>query len=462
MSTILSLLDKVHILVHNLVYNPCNTSTLNQNHFLTMKKNYTPPKIYSGGKSLDEIKKLSSDEKEALLKKSWYVYYSFRNPETNELKRMPNIKANASQFKTITNRFEYLNKLCCYLDLLLANGFNPYNEENSIEKYNDIIANNDKIKNIQIIKPIAKEVIKTKKVKLEKEITLLEAINFALTLKKTTLNEVSYKNTSLKVLRFANTFPKEKTLKSLTKKEVIEYFNAILINSSARNRNNARTDLLSIFNLLVDNEMIDNNVIATIKPLKTTPERNKTYTINEEEKLFLHLEQNDKLLLLYIKFISYNILRPVEVNRLRIKDINFDEKLIYVIAKNKKNKIKIIPDILLNDIPDLSSYNKENYIFTPTGIGNEWNVVDNQRRDYFSKRFSKIKTSLGFDKNYGLYSFRHTFITKLYRNIRSTKSQFEAKSMLMGITGHSTMDALEKYLRDIDAELADDYSDLIK
>jgi hypothetical protein len=32
----------------------------------------------------------------------------------------------------------------------------------------------------------------------------------------------------------------------------------------------------------------------------------------------------------------------------------------------------------------------------------------------------------------------------------------------MLITGHSSMTALEKYLRDIDAELPDDYSHLIK
>ena len=65
-------------------------------------------------------------------------------------------------------------------------------------------------------------------------------------------------------------------------------------------------------------------------------------------------------------------------------------------------------------------------------------------------------------KDYGLYSFRHTFITKLYREIRKSKSQYEAKSDLMLITGHSTMKALEQYLRDIDAELPDDYSHLLK
>jgi len=63
---------------------------------------------------------------------------------------------------------------------------------------------------------------------------------------------------------------------------------------------------------------------------------------------------------------------------------------------------------------------------------------------------------LGVD--YGLYSFRHTFITKLYRDFAKTKTPFEAKSKLMLITGHSTIGVLDKYLREIDAELPEDYS----
>lgn len=66
------------------------------------------------------------------------------------------------------------------------------------------------------------------------------------------------------------------------------------------------------------------------------------------------------------------------------------------------------------------------------------------------------------DDEYGIYSFRHTFITKTYRELRKTLSPFESKSKLMLITGHDTMVTLEKHLRDIDAELPEDYSDLIK
>ncbi|MBC5835986.1 hypothetical protein G6N05_13190 [Flavobacterium sp. F372] len=45
--------------------------------------------------------------------------------------------------------------------------------------------------------------------------------------------------------------------------------------------------------------------------------------------------------------------------------------------------------------------------------------------------------------------------------MRKTLTPFETKSRLMLITVHNTMMALEKCLPDIDAELPEDYSDLI-
>ena len=51
-----------------------------------------------------------------------------------------------------------------------------------------------------------------------------------------------------------------------------------------------------------------------------------------------------------------------------------------------------------------------------------------------------------------------TFITKLYRELRKDYSTTETYDRLMLITGHSTLEALTAYLRDIDAELPEDYS----
>ena len=110
----------------------------------------------------------------------------------------------------------------------------------------------------------------------------------------------------------------------------------------------------------------------------------------------------------------------------------------------------------------MSKFNKDHFLFTPYEIGGEWIATENNRRDNFSKRFKTVvKDHFKLGADYGMYSFRHTFITKLYRELRKNYSPFETKSRLMLITGHSTMTALEQYLRDIDAELPEDYSHML-
>lgn len=71
-------------------------------------------------------------------------------------------------------------------------------------------------------------------------------------------------------------------------------------------------------------------------------------------------------------------------------------------------------------------------------------------------------SKLLLSEEYTLYSFRHTYITKLYKAFAKTMTPFEVKSKLMLITGHANMAALEMYLRDIDAVLPEDFSSYLK
>jgi len=234
--------------------------------------------------------------------------------------------------------------------------------------------------------------------------------------------------------------------------------NEVLLSSSARNRNNSRTDINSLFQLLEDNDLIPENFVVKINVLKTKPKRNKTYTPTLEKSIFEYLSINEPVLNLFVQFISYNFLRPIEICRLKVKDIDVSDKKVYLKAKNKLVKTKIIPDILISKLPNLENLDPDSWLFTPDKIGGQWDTKENNKRDYFSKQFKVVKDEFNLGVDYGLYSFRHTYITKLYRDFRKTLTPFEAKSKLKEITGHSSMEALESYLRDIDAELPKDYS----
>lgn len=426
-----------------------------------MKEKFTIPKIFSGGVSIDNWKKLTKSLQKDALEKDWYVYYSFRDNTTGKLKRMPNVKGGVNRLKTMEERMSYLTTMKDALLFLLEKGLNPY-EDNDL---NNLLANTSNDTEPDKIIPTSK-INKIQENKIEdndKSMQIKDAFEFALKMKKNVLSETSYKNFELRIRKFKVTLDTSKSINSITKKTINEYLNDVLEKSSARNRNNTRTDLGTLFQILEDNDIIPENFIRKTSVLNSKPERNKTYTPDLQESIFEHLKQNDPILLLFIKFVCYNFLRPVEVCRLKIKDIDIKDKKVYLKAKNKAVKIKIIPDILIDDLPDLSNLNPENLLFTPNGFGLEWVATENNRRDNFSKRFKEVvKDHFNLGIDYGMYSFRHTFITKLYRKLRLEKSQFEAKSILMLITGHSTMTALEQYLRDIDAELPQDYSDLIK
>ncbi|MGL2994760.1 tyrosine-type recombinase/integrase [Flavobacterium sp. TSSA_36] len=393
------------------------TNELASAHVLSLKKKYSTPNIYDANGDLS---------------KRWYVYYSFRNPETDKLERQTHIYAGVNKFKTLRERKNAIKILAQAVENILESGYNPYEDE---------------------------EIVSTSE---EKKYTIENAVTFSLELKKNTLKDNSFRDYRVRIKSFekwlfANGF-ENRTINSVDKKTIITFLNSVLSATSAKNRNNTRAILSMFFQSLEDNDIIPDNFVKKINVLKSNPERNKTYSSTQEVDIFNYLKSNDELMLLFIQFISYNHLRPVEVVRLQIKDVNVKDRRLYVRAKNKAVKVKIIPEILLSTLPNLDKFNPESYLFTPSGIGQDWATNETDKRDYFSKRFKKVKDSLGLGKDYGLYSFRHTFITKLYHEFVKNSTPFEAKSKLMLITGHETMVALDKYLRDIDAVLPEDYS----
>lgn len=424
-------------------------------HTLEHKTKFSQPKVFDANGDLN---------------KRWYVYFSYRNPLTGKLERQKNIYGKAHRFKTKAERYSVLNLYKKRLLMFLNEGFNPYEDNTKLYKDKMVVKHNgnvnDKQQFLKILQPSLQEVALQPKQSLLQPKTIKEAFDKAMLLKTNVVSTTTLKDYQSRINQFQRwLLENHKTatfINQVSKKMVVAFLNSIQLNTSARNRNNYRTVFSSIFQILEDNEFIEKNFISQIKSIKTQPKRNKTYSLKEQEAIFKYLEANDQILLLYIKFVSYNLLRPIEVCRLRIKNINLEQKTLQFQAKNKVLKTKIIPEILFNELPDLSKMEGELLLFTPDRIGGPWDTRLNNRRDYFSKRFKTVvKDHFGYNENYGLYSFRHTFITKLYRALVKNSSPYEAKSKLMQITGHSSMTALEKYLRDIDAELPEDYSYLL-
>ncbi|WP_276166506.1 tyrosine-type recombinase/integrase [Zobellia alginiliquefaciens] len=456
-----------------------------------MKLNYTEPKIFTGGVDITQWSALDKKQRNDALAKAWFVYFSFRDPDTGKLKKQPFIKAGANRFKGKTKRLQFLKVLQRNLLLLLEAGFDPYKDNTELEDEfrRRAIKEERPINNFPAKKEVEKEstaAVNRERIDLanenakpnpvpiseiennvvdENKVSVAEAFELGLNIKKSTLNDNSFKKQKSRITKFERWLAENEVdvsdINNIDKKTVVRHLNDVLRTSSPRNRNNTRTALSALFGTLENNELIDDNFIRKINILKSVPKRNKTYTPTQLAEIDAHLMNNDLLMRMFVQMVSYNMLRPIEICRLKVGDIDINDKKIYVKAKNKPVKIKIIPDIMLGQLPDLSKMDAKHSLFTPQGFGGEWNLADNDKRNYFSKRFKKVKDHFNLGNEYGLYSFRHTYITMLYREMIKTGTPEEVKSKLMLITGHATLDALEKYLRDIDAELPQDYSNLL-
>lgn len=404
-----------------------------------MKKQYSEPKIYCGGGNIKDWHNKTPDEQVIALKKAWYLYYSFRNPATGILERQNPIKL-GNRYKSKEERYKVLKKGQQILSEILADGYNPFlsNQSEAKERIED-----DKL----TVEEALKKVLEIKKQSISER--------YAYALQRTADGFIAYlKDRNQNVLS---------DISKITRKIVIAYLNHILITVSPKTRNDEKTHLNGLFTELENQGVIEHNFIDTIPNAKRDKKRSRTYSSKMVQEIDSYLEKEDKQMLLFIKFVSYLFLRPVEIVRLTVEDINLHDNLIEDKTKTKSLKTKLIPSILRNDLQEyLTQYpntTKTDFLFTNKGIG-KWDRKEDGRRSYFTNKYrDHVKKPLDISSDYNIYSFRHTYTTKMYKHIISKgKSKTEALDELSLITGH-TSDAILAYIHDLDAELPKDYSE---
>ena len=134
--------------------------------------------------------------------------------------------------------------------------------------------------------------------------------------------------------------------------------------------------------------------------------------------------------------LSYAIgLRVSEVINMKVKDIDIDNKIIYIRqSKGKKDRINIIPQILYSDL---------NEIFNRRGM-NEYIFV-NQNKEKLSERtaqkiFTNALIKVGINKEATFHSLRHSFATHLLEqgvNIR----------YIQELLGHQRLETTQIYTK---------------
>jgi integrase len=197
----------------------------------------------------------------------------------------------------------------------------------------------------------------------------------------------------------------------------MKYMDYLSNRIKGRTWNNHLSFMRIFFNLLVNRDIITKNPFGKIKK-QTETQSVKNIAFSEHERLLLlhYLKPNDLQLYYFVQFVYYCALRPKEISMLRIKDIDFTRRNIFVsadVSKNKKGESIVIPNSFMPIINEmnLQKLDKNLYIF---GFGNVPGVEYNRLYDKLTAKLKIIITNLNINPNCTLYSFKHSGVINLY------------------------------------------------
>lgn len=367
----------------------------------------------------------------------WYVYFYFRNPDTGKMQKFQHY-CNINRYRTVKERKQAAQVWVDSFTLLLNQGLNPFLADVST--------------------------------KFEENYTVKEALNYAFenkigSWKSNTAND--YKTRLGVFLEWLeNNDLDKKDIQQLKEVHIISFMNWLIKpfpegrGVGGTSQDNYKRCLSGLFGKLLKDKIISKNIISDISTKKDDPIKNTPFTGQQVKEIRDYLLENDKQLYHYIQFVIYTFLRPVEIVRLTVENINLKEKHLTVETKTKRKAIKklIGPIIQFFESINIDLLPSKANVFTNTGSFEVWCASEKSKVDHFGNRFNKVKKHFKLGKEYGIYSFRHTAALDLFHSFtKQGLTEREAILKLMPITGHASENALRNYLRDVGGMLPKDY-----
>jgi integrase len=336
----------------------------------------------------------------------WYIEFYVWNVQKNKLERKRFYDVN--NYVTSEERISYANRKVSEINGLLKEGYHI-----DINKVYDT-----EIENV-------------------KSYTFTDAIEYALKIKKSSLRDTSYpsyKSTVKIILKWLkNNRMTTLDITYFDKLKAIHFDDYLLVERkyAAKTVNGHISYLKSLFQILVDREVILNNPFKGVSKHKEADSR-KNIAYNEEqiEKIKKIIVENDEQLWLFIQFIYYCFLRPNEVRQLKYNYLKLDDRKIFIpqhISKNGKDGFVSIPerfDIELKNLKFLD--NEGEYVFPSQ------DKLKPISKNMMGERYRKLIKVLKLGNEYTLYSWKHSGVVAAYKagiDIKTIQSQCRHQSL---------------------------------
>ena len=353
-----------------------------------------------------------------------YVEYYVYNPLTDKLHRK-RIKLNSIEKK---QRKQYANELIRRLTGKLATGWNPFIEQ---MRSSDMMLVSDAFA----------------------EFTAYNERMYAEgTFRKQTY--AAYKSYIVKLVDYTTNLNKITYLYQFDTRYCNSILDYVFLNLKfcARTRNNYLTFLNIFFAYFVERGILKENPARSIKKIasRMIQKQRELIPLEVVKDIAEYLEENDKMFLLACYLLYYCFIRPQELCRLQVKNLQLRSHTIYIRgdqAKNRKDEYITLNEKVETYIQSLGlcNYPSDFYIFSRRMKPGEYEISPSR----FGERWDKLRSTLGFSSKYQFYSLKDTGITELAdRNVTNISIRDQARHSSLAITDvytrHSTAKANEE------------------
>lgn len=356
----------------------------------------------------------------------WYIEYYYLNPLSDKLERV-RVKVNHLRRKLKNDRLakQELKLYCNKINLRLESGWTP-------------VVDND----------------------ITKFVTLINCIDDFLKLKQREVRgDTSFKHYSSQLNIFKNWLIANKHERLLpcdfNKSMVMEYMDYILLSKNVSNRtwNNYRSFMRNFFNWLIERNHCTKNFFSEINKKRNEEKTRIPIPIEDRKKIVEYLKKNHYQFFIFTLLEFSCLMRPVEIFRTRIKDIDLSKQVIHLSGeqtKNGKSRDVVIPNNVLSEliqyhnVVHIEKYKPSDYLFSTNYIpGNKF-----QLSKVATRTWSKLRETLRMPKEYQLYSLRDSFITEsMNANVSPLSIQEHADHSSLDITSiyanHKSKEVIE-------------------
>lgn len=335
---------------------------------LTKNLSYKEPEIYDAGGDMS---------------KQWFVFYSYKNPETGKFQRFK-VFRNINSFTLKGERVEAARVIKQAMSELLAEGFCPF----------------------ELYRP-----------ELE-DFTVSNCIDTFLKSIESGIRKKTFKKYELYILIFKEWITKNgmagNHLRTVKKEHVFRFLEDISAerSPSGKTYNSYKNTVSRMFSFFLNNyeDIIFKNPALSIESKQVTVKGNQAYSDELFEEVRKTVIKEDPYLWKVCQFVYYSALRnEQELLNLKIRDINLKTMSIIVPGSISKSKsiqnIPIYPDFVpVIESMRLNGLDPDWYVFGRNDQPGPIRVGE----DNFARRFREIKKKIGLGPDYGIYAFKHT------------------------------------------------------